>query len=93
MLFTIFDTVNTQMDDWGSIPDRGWDFFSLPIMSRAALGSTKPPIQWIPGALSLEVKWLGHEVDHSPPSSAEVKKNAWSYTSTPLIHLHCMVIS
>jgi len=28
------------------------------------------------------VKWLGHEADHSPPSSAEVKI-AWSYTSTP----------
>jgi hypothetical protein len=33
-------------------------------------------------ALSLEVKRPGGEVDHSPPSSAEVK-NAWSYTSTP----------
>jgi hypothetical protein len=32
--------------------------------------------------LSLGVKWLEHESDHSPPSSAEVK-NAWSYTSTP----------
>jgi hypothetical protein len=28
------------------------------------------------------VKCLGHEVDHSSPSSAEVK-NAWSYTSSP----------
>jgi hypothetical protein len=27
-------------------------------------------------------KAAGHEADHSPPSSAEVK-NAWSYTSTP----------
>ena len=27
------------------------------------------------------------EVDHSPPSSAEVK-NGWSYNSTPHIHLH-----
>jgi hypothetical protein len=34
------------------------------------------------GALSLGVKRLGREADHSPPSSAEVK-NAWSYTSTP----------
>jgi hypothetical protein len=32
-------------------------------------------------ALSLEVKWLGHEDDHSPPSSVEVK-NVRSYTST-----------
>jgi hypothetical protein len=27
------------------------------------------------------VKHSGHEADHSPPSSAELK-NAWSYTST-----------
>jgi len=31
---------------------------------------------------SLAVKRPGREVDHSPPSSAEVKK-AWSYTSIP----------
>jgi len=36
----------------------------------------------LPGALFLGVKRPGHEADHSPPSSAEVK-NAWSYTSTP----------
>jgi hypothetical protein len=30
-----------------------------------------------------EVKRPGHEADHAPPSSAEVK-NAWSYTSTLL---------
>jgi hypothetical protein len=35
------------------------------------------PIQWIPGALA-----PGHEPEHSPPFSAEIK-NAWSYTSTP----------
>jgi hypothetical protein len=51
-------------------------------MSRPALGLTQPPIQWIPGALSLGLKRPGREADHSPPSSAEVK-NAWSYTSTP----------
>jgi hypothetical protein len=34
-------------------------------------------------------KRLGHEVDSSSPSSAEVK-NEWSYTSTPHIRLHGM---
>jgi hypothetical protein len=48
--------------------------------------------QWIPGALSLGVKWPGREADHSPPSSAEVK-NAWSYTSIPPVHLHGVVPS
>jgi hypothetical protein len=33
------------------------------------------------GVLSPEVKRPGHEVDHSPASSAEVK-NVWGYTST-----------
>jgi len=37
------------------------------------------------------VKRGGREADHSPPSSA--MKNAWNYTSTPLIRLHGMVLS
>jgi hypothetical protein len=54
--------------------------------------SIQPPIQWIPGAPALEVKRPGRESDHAPPSSAEVK-NAWSYTSTPPIRLHGVVLS
>jgi len=50
--------------------------------SRLALEPTHPPIQWIPGAISLGIKRPGREADHSPTSSAE-DKNAWSYTSTP----------
>jgi hypothetical protein len=42
-------------------------------MSRMALGPTQPPIQWVPGVLSLGVKQLGCEADHSPPSSAKVR--------------------
>jgi hypothetical protein len=50
--------------------------------SRTALGPTQPPIQWLPVALFLGVKWPGREADRSPPSSDEVS-SAWSYTSTP----------
>jgi hypothetical protein len=39
-----------------------------------SLGPTQSPIQWVPWALSLGVKRQGREADHSPPSSAEVKK-------------------
>jgi len=39
-----------------------------------ALGPNQLPIQQVPGALSLGVKQQGHEADHSPPSSAEVKE-------------------
>jgi hypothetical protein len=53
------------------------------ISSRRALGSTQPPSQWIPGALSPEVKRQGLEPDHSHPTSAEVRK-IWFYTSTAL---------
>jgi hypothetical protein len=31
-------------------------------------------IQWVPGDLSLGVKWPRSEADHSPPTSAQVKK-------------------
>jgi hypothetical protein len=38
-------------------------FFSFcDTASRPALGRTQPPIQWVPGALSMEVKRLGREV-------------------------------
>jgi hypothetical protein len=50
--------------------------------SRPVLVPIQPPIQRVPGALSLWVKKPEREADHSPPSSAEVK-NTWSYTSTP----------
>jgi len=50
--------------------------------SRPASGSTQPPIQWVPGALSLSVRLPGCEADYSPASNAKVK-NTCSYTSTP----------
>jgi hypothetical protein len=55
-------------------------YFSL--SSRPALGSTQPPIHGVPGSSSRGVKRPGGEVDHSPPTSAEVKET-WIYTSTP----------
>jgi hypothetical protein len=56
--------------------------FLFSTMSRPALGPTQLPIQWVPGALTLGLKWPGCDADHSPPSSAEAN-NVWSYTSTP----------
>jgi hypothetical protein len=41
---------------------------------RPALGSTQPPIQWVPGTLSPGVERPVREADHSLPASAEVKK-------------------
>jgi hypothetical protein len=59
----------------------GGENFHFSVSSRPALGSTQPPIQWVPGALSPRVKWPGSEADHSPPTIAEVSKT-WVYTST-----------
>jgi hypothetical protein len=56
------------------------------------LGFTQPPIQWVPGALSLGIKRQRHKVDHSPPSSAEVKEWVALYLHFP-IRLHCVVLS
>jgi hypothetical protein len=39
-----------------------------------------------------EDKPASREADHSPTSSAKVK-SAWSYTSTPPIRLHGVVLS
>jgi hypothetical protein len=50
----------------------GTRFFSLHCPD-GLLGPIQPPIQWVPGALSVRVKWLRHEADHSPQSSAKVK--------------------
>jgi hypothetical protein len=43
------------------------------------------------GALSLEIKRPGREVDHSPPSSVGVK-NLWNCTSTLPVRLHGVVL-
>jgi hypothetical protein len=52
--------------------------FLFSMSSRSAMVS----IQWISGAFSPGVKRQGREADHSPPSSAEVKKICIC-TSTP----------
>jgi hypothetical protein len=70
----------------------GLGIFLFTTASRTALGSTQPPIQWVPGALSLGVKRPGREADHSPPLVPR-SKNAWNYTSTPSIPLHGVVLS
>jgi hypothetical protein len=43
------------------------------------------------GLFPWEVKRLGRESSHSPPTSAEVKI-AWRYTSTPQIRFHSVVL-
>jgi hypothetical protein len=76
-----------QSVQWLAMGRGGWNalvgtrFFFSPV-HRLVPVPIKLPLQWAPRALSLEVKWLRCEVDHSTPTSANVK-NTWSYISTP----------
>jgi hypothetical protein len=74
----------------GSDSRRGLGIFLFDTVSRAALGPTQPPIQWVPGAPSLGP---GHEADHPLPSSAEVIECLELYTSSPLVRLHGVELS
>jgi hypothetical protein len=75
-------------DSW-----RGLGIFLFDTMSRSTLALTQPPVQWVMWVVSRGVKQPGSEADHSTTSSAEVKECTWSYTSTPSICLHGVVIS
>jgi len=45
------------------------------------------------GAVALGIKRPGREADHSPPSSIEVKKNAWTYTSIFPTRVHSVYLA
>jgi hypothetical protein len=44
----------------------GLGIFLFTTASKLVLGSIQPPIQWVPGALSLGVKRPGRQADYSP---------------------------
>jgi hypothetical protein len=47
--------------------------FLFSITSRPALGPTQLSLQWIPGAVSADIKWPGRQADRWTATSAEVK--------------------
>jgi hypothetical protein len=65
-----------ELDGWGSIPSRV-KIYPFSTASRTYL-------EWVLGTLSPRVKGLGHEADHSPPSSAKVNNDG---TVHPLPHM------
>jgi hypothetical protein len=48
------------------------------------MGPIQLPIQFVPGAISTEVKWPGREADQLPPFSAEAKDDG---ATPPLPHV------
>jgi hypothetical protein len=78
-----------MLDDDDSISGRGKRLCCSSKCLGQFVGPTKPSVRLVQGALLL-VKWAGHEVDHSFPSSAEVKK-MWSCASTLPVYFHFFV--
>jgi hypothetical protein len=88
----VMDKICSQDSDWlragqprgrSSSPGRVKNFL-FSTLSRLAIGSIQPPIQWVLGAFSLGIKRTGLEADHSPPTSAEVKINMDVYIHSPI---------
>jgi hypothetical protein len=67
------------------------NIFLFFMVFKPVLGPTQLPVQWVPGAISQWIKWLGLETEHSPPSSSEVK-NGGAISSLPIC-LHGIVLN
>jgi hypothetical protein len=63
------------LDDQGLIPSQERQrIFPLASVSRPALSPIQPPVQWVTGGPLPRGKVRpGHDADHSPPFSSEVK--------------------
>jgi hypothetical protein len=55
---------------------------------RPALEASQPSVQWVPGAISFEVKQLEREPNHSPPSSVEDNNTS---TSACVFMAQCLI--
>jgi hypothetical protein len=80
-----------QCISWDSTSGWGKKIFLFSTASRTVLRPTQPPIQFVPGDLSLRVKQPTCEADHSCPSSAEIK-NVGAIPPLPRC-LHGMVLN
>lgn len=63
---------------WGGDPGnygsrQGQETYFSSKLSRPNCGPTEPLFLWVLEILSLGVKWMRHESDHSPKSNAELK--------------------
>jgi hypothetical protein len=80
---SVYIATGYGLDGCGSIPDRDM-IFSLLHNVQISIGAhlTSSPMG-MRGCFSLVVKWLGHEVNHSPQSGAEIKNGRGI---PPLLH-------
>jgi hypothetical protein len=69
---------------------QGLGIFLFTTASRPALGLTQPPIQGVPGALSLGIKRPGREADHS---HLVPRSRMRGVVPPPPIRLHGVVLS
>jgi hypothetical protein len=71
LILSILTIMNLEIAQWYGLDDRGFasrqglGIFLFTTASRPALRPTKPPIQWEPGALFLEMKRLRREAGHT----------------------------
>jgi len=76
------------MDDPGFKSWQGQESFLFSKMTRPLLELIQSPVQKAPQFFP-RVQQMGHQVDHSPSASTEIK-NEQSYTSDPGVCLHSM---
>jgi hypothetical protein len=74
-----------KLDGPGLIPGKD-NIFIFSMASRPVLMLTQPPIQWLAGAISPELKRPEHEAGHSSSSSAEVKNGGASTLLRLILH-------
>jgi hypothetical protein len=69
----------------GSIPGRERDFFLFATAPRPALEPTQSPTQWVPGALTAEVKREVGEADHSMSAVVIMRGAIYTLPLTPYV--------
>jgi hypothetical protein len=74
ILITILEDPRGRDSNGYGLDDREIKNFVFSTSSRPAPGPTQPHSQRVPGAFSLGGKAAAYKTDHSPPTSAEVKK-------------------
>jgi hypothetical protein len=82
-IYKYFDNNYSCIGRWMFDPRQGQRIFLLASAPRPALGPTQPPIQWVPGVLSLGVKHGRGVMLTNHPHLVSRLRMSMSYTSSP----------